>query len=220
MAKGAFVFAMANPNPEVHPDVAHKYAAVVATGRSDFPNQINNVLAFPGIFAGALAGPGLPDHRGHEDRRRRRAGRGRRRRPRRRLRDPVAVRRAGGSGGHRGGGRGRPRGGRRPPLTCRAACVRGLSGQPAVSASSAVAGPCGISRAVLPLGPSPWSPDEATSVRVSRRSGRIRRDGRRCAGRGASLARRGTVSRQAVPPAGGGAYRHGHVRRLRRPNRP
>jgi len=54
MAKGAFVFAMANPDPEVHPDVAHKYAAVVATGRSDFPNQINNVLAFPGIFAGAL----------------------------------------------------------------------------------------------------------------------------------------------------------------------
>ncbi|MFI2430901.1 NADP-dependent malic enzyme [Streptomyces sp. NPDC018693] len=54
MAKGAFVFAMANPNPEVHPEVAHKYAAVVATGRSDFPNQINNVLAFPGIFAGAL----------------------------------------------------------------------------------------------------------------------------------------------------------------------
>ncbi|QNP70268.1 NADP-dependent malic enzyme [Streptomyces roseirectus] len=54
MASGAFVFAMANPNPEVHPEVAHKYAAVVATGRSDFPNQINNVLAFPGIFAGAL----------------------------------------------------------------------------------------------------------------------------------------------------------------------
>ncbi|MBK3578366.1 NADP-dependent malic enzyme, partial [Streptomyces sp. MBT65] len=44
MAEGAFVFAMANPDPEVHPDVAHKYAAVVATGRSDFPNQINNVL--------------------------------------------------------------------------------------------------------------------------------------------------------------------------------
>jgi len=54
MAKDAFVFAMANPNPEVHPEIAHKYAAVVATGRSDFPNQINNVLAFPGIFAGAL----------------------------------------------------------------------------------------------------------------------------------------------------------------------
>src|SRR5689334_7880220 len=54
MAPGAFVFAMANPNPEVHPEIAHKYAAVVATGRSDFPNQINNVLAFPGIFAGAL----------------------------------------------------------------------------------------------------------------------------------------------------------------------
>jgi malate dehydrogenase (oxaloacetate-decarboxylating) len=54
MAKGAFVFAMANPTPEVHPDVARRHAAVVATGRSDFPNQINNVLAFPGIFAGAL----------------------------------------------------------------------------------------------------------------------------------------------------------------------
>jgi malate dehydrogenase (oxaloacetate-decarboxylating) len=54
MAEGAFVFAMANPTPEIHPDVAHRYAAVVATGRSDFPNQINNVLAFPGIFAGAL----------------------------------------------------------------------------------------------------------------------------------------------------------------------
>ncbi|MFG3223467.1 NADP-dependent malic enzyme [Kitasatospora sp. NPDC048194] len=54
MAEGAFVFAMANPNPEIHPEVAHRYAAVVATGRSDFPNQINNVLAFPGIFAGAL----------------------------------------------------------------------------------------------------------------------------------------------------------------------
>ncbi|MFE1784194.1 NADP-dependent malic enzyme [Streptomyces sp. NPDC059506] len=54
MAKDSFVFAMANPDPEVHPEVARKYAAVVATGRSDFPNQINNVLAFPGIFAGAF----------------------------------------------------------------------------------------------------------------------------------------------------------------------
>ncbi|WP_405019181.1 NADP-dependent malic enzyme [Kitasatospora sp. NBC_00070] len=54
MAEGCFIFAMANPNPEIHPEVAHRYAAVVATGRSDFPNQINNVLAFPGIFAGAL----------------------------------------------------------------------------------------------------------------------------------------------------------------------
>ncbi len=54
MADGAIVFALANPNPEVHPDIAHRYAAVVGTGRSDFPNQINNVLAFPGIFRGAL----------------------------------------------------------------------------------------------------------------------------------------------------------------------
>ncbi|AWB92978.1 NAD(P)-dependent malic enzyme [Aeromicrobium chenweiae] len=54
MAPDAIVFAMANPTPEVHPDVAHRYARVVATGRSDFPNQINNVLVFPGIFRGAL----------------------------------------------------------------------------------------------------------------------------------------------------------------------
>ena len=54
MAEDAIIFAMANPNPEVHPDVARKYAAVVATGRSDFPNQINNVLAFPGVFRGTF----------------------------------------------------------------------------------------------------------------------------------------------------------------------
>ena len=54
MAEDAIIFAMANPDPEVHPEVARRHAAVVATGRSDFPNQINNVLAFPGIFAGAF----------------------------------------------------------------------------------------------------------------------------------------------------------------------
>ena len=54
MAPDCIVFAMSNPDPEIHPDIARKYAAVVATGRSDFPNQINNVLAFPGVFRGAL----------------------------------------------------------------------------------------------------------------------------------------------------------------------
>ncbi len=54
MNQDAIVFALSNPDPEVLPEVAAKYAAVVATGRSDFPNQINNVLAFPGIFRGAL----------------------------------------------------------------------------------------------------------------------------------------------------------------------
>jgi malate dehydrogenase (oxaloacetate-decarboxylating) len=54
MARGAIVFALANPRPEVDPVVAHRYAAVYATGRSDYPNQINNVLAFPGVFAGAF----------------------------------------------------------------------------------------------------------------------------------------------------------------------
>jgi malate dehydrogenase (oxaloacetate-decarboxylating) len=54
MAPGGVIFALANPTPEVLPALAHQHAAVVATGRSDFPNQINNVLAFPGIFRGAL----------------------------------------------------------------------------------------------------------------------------------------------------------------------
>jgi len=54
MAKGAIVFALANPDPEIDPVIARKYATVVATGRSDQPNQINNVLAFPGIFRGLL----------------------------------------------------------------------------------------------------------------------------------------------------------------------
>ena len=58
MAPGGIVFALANPTPEVHPEVAARHVAVVATGRSDYPNQINNVLAFPGVFRGALdAGP-------------------------------------------------------------------------------------------------------------------------------------------------------------------
>jgi malate dehydrogenase (oxaloacetate-decarboxylating) len=54
MAKSAIVFALANPDPEIDPALARKHAAVVATGRSDQPNQINNVLAFPGIFRGLL----------------------------------------------------------------------------------------------------------------------------------------------------------------------
>jgi malate dehydrogenase (oxaloacetate-decarboxylating) len=54
MNKNSIVFALANPNPEIDPAIARKYATVVATGRSDQPNQINNVLAFPGIFRGLL----------------------------------------------------------------------------------------------------------------------------------------------------------------------
>ena len=54
MAKDPIVFAMANPNPEIRPEDADGLAAVMATGRSDYPNQINNVLAFPGIFRGAF----------------------------------------------------------------------------------------------------------------------------------------------------------------------
>ena len=95
MAPESIIFGLANPMPEVHPDVAHKYARVVATGRSDFPNQINNVLAFPGIFRGAFdvharaitEGMKLAAAAGA-----RRAGR---RRPRRGHDHPLAVRPAG-----------------------------------------------------------------------------------------------------------------------------
>ena len=54
MGSKPIVFAMANPDPEIRPEEAAGIAAVIATGRSDFPNQINNVLCFPGIFRGAL----------------------------------------------------------------------------------------------------------------------------------------------------------------------
>jgi malate dehydrogenase (oxaloacetate-decarboxylating) len=54
MNDDALVFAMANPTPEVAPEEAAPYARIIATGRSDYPNQINNVLCFPGIFRGAL----------------------------------------------------------------------------------------------------------------------------------------------------------------------
>jgi malate dehydrogenase (oxaloacetate-decarboxylating) len=54
MAPNGIVFACSNPDPEIHPEIAKRHAAIVATGRSDFPNQINNVLAFPGVFRGAL----------------------------------------------------------------------------------------------------------------------------------------------------------------------
>lgn len=54
MAPNSIVFALSNPDPEIHPDDARRHAAIVATGRSDFANQINNVLAFPGVFRGAL----------------------------------------------------------------------------------------------------------------------------------------------------------------------
>ena len=62
------VFAMANPIPEVAPEEAAPYARIIATGRSDYPNQINNVLCFPGLFRGALDVARRGDHRGDEDR--------------------------------------------------------------------------------------------------------------------------------------------------------
>ena len=68
MADGAIVFAMANPTPEVEPEEIEDAVAVIATGRSDYPNQINNVLAFPGVFRGALDVRASDDHRGDEGR--------------------------------------------------------------------------------------------------------------------------------------------------------
>ena len=67
MNKDAIIFAMANPVPEIMPDVAKAAGArVVGTGRSDFPNQVNNVIAFPGIFKGAFRGSCNTDNRRNE----------------------------------------------------------------------------------------------------------------------------------------------------------
>ena len=75
MADDAIVFAMANPEPEVDPVEAAQHAAVVATGRSDFANQINNVLVFPGVFRGLLDARSTSIERGRHARRRRGARR-------------------------------------------------------------------------------------------------------------------------------------------------
>ena len=104
-----FVFAMANPNPEVRPEEAAPHVRVMATGRSDYPNQINNVLAFPGVFRGALDARAtaiteemkLAAARGHRQR-------GRRRRARRGLHHPERVQ----PRREPGGGQRRSRGGR------------------------------------------------------------------------------------------------------------
>jgi hypothetical protein len=92
MAADSIVFALANPEPEVDPDAASEHAAVVATGRSDYPNQINNVLAFPGVVPRA-ARRAEPAHlRRHADRRRAGAGRrGLARRDRPALHHPVGL---------------------------------------------------------------------------------------------------------------------------------
>ncbi len=98
MADKPIIFAMANPDPEITPEevAAVRADAIVATGRSDYPNQVNNVLGFPYIFRGALDVRARDDQHGDEDRRRPRAGRagarGRARRGRRRLRRAAEVR--------------------------------------------------------------------------------------------------------------------------------
>ena len=114
MADDAIVFALANPTPEVHPEVAHRHARVVATGRSDFPNQINNVLAFPGIFRGAFDVHATAITEGMKLAAAAGARRPGRRRPRRGPHRPLAVRPARRPRRRRCRRRGRPRRRRRP----------------------------------------------------------------------------------------------------------
>ena len=133
MNDDAMVFAMANPNPEVYPEEAAPYVRIMATGRSDYPNQINNVLCFPGIFRGALdvRAPAITEV--DEDGRRARDRRDRQRRGTARgLHHPVGLqprRRPRGRGGRRRpGARGRDRarraGGGRSPTGDAATTVR------------------------------------------------------------------------------------------------
>ncbi len=141
MAPDAIVFALANPTPEVDPEVAHRHAAVVATGRSDLPNQINNVLAFPGVFRGAFDARARRITRGHGARRRRRARRGGRRSAGAGHHRADAVRPAGGAGSGRRGGRA-------------GAGRRGVPGRALTSGASA----------------GPWAVDAAQSSASSRAS--------------------------------------------------
>ena len=115
MNDDAIVFAMANPNPEVMPEDAAPYVRIMATGRSDYPNQINNVLAFPGIFRGALDAGAPQHHRGDEARRRQGHRDGRHRgRPLRGLHHPQRLQPRSRAEGRRGGGRGGQARGHRP----------------------------------------------------------------------------------------------------------
>ena len=125
MAKDPMVFAMANPEPEIHPEEALPYVRIMATGRSDYPNQINNSLVFPGIFRGALDCAGLVHQRGDE------AGGGVRDRllrgeggALRGLHHPVDVQPEGRAHGRQGGGP------RRAPDQGRAPHLQGLHGNP------------------------------------------------------------------------------------------
>ena len=157
-----FVFALANPDPEIRPEEAKGRAAIIATGRSDFPNQINNVLAFPGIFRGALDVHATADHRGHEAG----GGRGHRRvdphgRARARLHHPVGVRHHGGAAGGRRrgrGGRGRRRGAPDPR-----ALTRRSGGSVEVPVVSRHAATAGGRPGTMPQGPSSPSVPPATT---------------------------------------------------------
>ena len=103
MADKAVVFALANPDPEVDPAEAEKYAAVVASGRSDYPNQINNVLAFPGVFRGLLDARASRHHHRHAAARRHGdRARGARRGAQPQLHHPDRLQRRGAQGGRRG----------------------------------------------------------------------------------------------------------------------
>ena len=120
MAPDAIVFAMANPTPEVQPEAVWEDVAIMATGRSDYPNQINNVLAFPGVFKGALQ---VRARTINDDEARRRAARSRRH-PESELGPSTSSERLQphrGAGGRRRRGGGGDRGGRRRATECRGA---------------------------------------------------------------------------------------------------
>ena len=152
MAPDTIVFALANPDPEVDPDMAARHAAVVATGRWDFANQINNVLVFPGRLPRACSTRRLARHRRRAARRGRRPGRrGPRGRAQRDLHHPQRVppRRGQGRGGRRRGGRALGRAGRRGEPAADAAAV------PHRAADRVATGTGSASPAVAPAGDVP-----------------------------------------------------------------
>ena len=195
-----FVFAMANPNPEVRPEEAAPYVRVMATGRSDYPNQINNVLAFPGVFRGALDARAHRDHRGDEAGRgaRHRQHRGRRR-ARRGLHHPERLQ-------PRGGPRGRQRRARGGGALRRRARRRSSSR------------PWNAPRSAECASRSPEPPERSGGALVARAARARRRGDRAVARRRARLASLGVPAEQWADPKARAAAGRGAARpRRRRP---
>ena len=202
------VFAMANPDPEVSPEEALPHVRILATGRSDYPNQINNVLCFPGHLPRRARRPRRADHRDDEDRRRARDRRHRvRRRAARGLHHPLGVQPRGGAGGGRRGGRrgARQRAGRAAGRARvrgdRGAACRGASPGGSAGRWWAVAGRGGCRRRAGPRAARQTPRLAGQTPRLARQTPRAARQAPRAQARPARA--RGSRARSGAGPSAG-----------------